>query len=191
MKLTELFHLNEAPPEVIQEQPVAPEQALNEAFALLTHGNGAVARAISDCVSDTGKYFSARGEILERHGLEYSTEAEPWLRVIAAVEACMAEGFLRELPHDCSPAAFSDAVRESLSASGITFSLDRLDFDAQKNLAAWTRLFNEYAGQSGITLYFVELYGEGAVMGAAGIADYAGAAEIAGFAGVKITCRPD
>ncbi|MBQ9901093.1 MAG: hypothetical protein IJM51_01715 [Clostridia bacterium] len=190
MILRELFHLNEIPPEVIQEEPIAPEDALRTVFGLLTQGNEAVAGAVSDCIADTRGYFSAREDILEGRGLQYSPEAEPWLRVIAAAEACEERGFLVRLDAGCSPAAFTEAVRKVLKASGIVFSVDRLVFDKEKNLAAWTGLFNEYAGQSGITLYFVELYGEGAVMGVSEIADYAEAAETAGFAGLKITCRP-
>lgn len=190
MKLTDLFHLHDAEPDVMQDEPMKPEEALQSAFALLTHGNEAVAAAIADCTSDTRDYFSARGEILERRGLQYSTEAEPWLRVIAAVESCLENGWLIEIHPGCSPAEFIGSLKKLLAAAGIVFSPDKLVFDAQKSLAAWTGQFNEYAGQSGITLYFVDLYGAGTVMGAAGIADYAEAAGIAGFAGVKITSRP-
>ena len=190
MKLTELFHLERAESEDVQEEPVTPEAALRSAFGWLTHGDEAVAAAISECLTDTRGYYSAHGEILERRGLQYSPEAEPWLRVIAAVEACLANGFLTGLAPDCSSDELLDAVRKTLAASEIVFSPDKLVFDTKKSLAAWTGLFNEYAGQSGITLYFVDLYDGSAVMGAAGIADYAEAAETAGFAGVKITCRP-
>lgn len=193
MKLTELFHLSETEPAVAPEE-MPPEEALRSAFSLLTRGNEtgakAVADAISDCLEDTRRYYAAREEILEQRGLQYSTEAEPWLCVIAAAEACVAEGFLIELPSDCSSVDFVRAVKALLKASGIDFSTDRLNFDTQKNLAAWAGLFNEYAGQSGLTLFFVELYDDRAAMGVCPIADYAEAAETAGLAGVKITCRP-
>ena len=64
-------------------------------------------------------------------------------------------------------------------------------FDPHKNLDAWARQFNEYAGQSGITLCFIDLYGDSRIMGVARMADYAEAAEIAGYAGVTVTSRPD
>lgn len=190
MKLAELFHPDRRKSAPLQEEPMTPEAALQSAFGLLTHGNEAVAAVISDCLDDTRGYYSGREDILERRGLRYSPETEPWLRVIAAVESCLANGFLTQLAPDGSPAAFAAEVRKVLAASGIAFSPDKLVFDPQKSLAVWTGQFNEYAGQSGITLYFVELYDGSNVMGAARIADYAEAAEMAGFAGVIVTSRP-
>lgn len=190
MKLIELFNLERKEEPVPSEEPMPPAEALSAAFAILTRHDKTVSREIEACVADTEKYYSDRGEVLERRGLCYSKESSPWLCVIAAVEAAAKEGHLREVSADCSADVFSGALKGLLAASGMVFSIDKIKFDDQKNLNFWVRQFNEYAGQSGITLYFVDLYTDACAMGVARIADYAEAAEIAGYAGVKITCRP-
>ena len=194
MKLIDLFHLEFAEESQTPEESITPADALLKAFGALTCGSQYVKDTVSDCLADTQEFYNSRKEwkeVLEKRGLNYSSEAEPWLCVIAAVESAIQKGYLQELRPHCSPDEFVLSLKKALAAAEIRFSPDRLTFDTQKSLAEWARQFNEYAGQSGITLYFIELYGESRVMGAARIADYAEAAEIAGFAGVKITCRPD
>ena len=190
MKLIDLFLGGENQAKSFPDEPMNPADALKKSFGLLSGGNEKVTATIADCLSDTRKYYSSHSEWLEKHGLQYSAEAEPWLCVIAAVESCVANGLLHELKSDCTADEFITALKAALRSAGIVFSPANLTFDSQKSLAAWTRQFNEYAGQSGITLYFVDLYSEELVMGAALIADYAEAAETAGFAGLKITSRP-
>ena len=191
MKLIELFHLKPKDEHICVEEPMPPAEALTTAIAILTGNDLEVADTLKRCLQDTDKFFSERGEILERRGLKYSEDARPWLCVIAAVEAGMEKGYLSELNSDCAASEFSDALQRVLVATGIVFSTEKLGFDTQTGLDAWVRRFNEYAGQSGITLYFVDLYGDSRVFGVAHIADYAEAAEIAGYAGVRITSRPD
>lgn len=190
MKLIDLFHIERTDEPVAAEEPPSAEEALAAAFALLTGNDPAVADRLNDCVTDTEKYYSGRSDILERRGLKYSDEARPWLCVIAAVEAAMEKGYLRELHVGCSADDFSKALNSLLDAAGIVFSTQKIRFDPRKGLEAWSGLFNEYAGQSGITLCFIDLYGDSRVMGVARIADYAEAAETAGYAGVTITSRP-
>ena len=191
LKLIDMFRPEGAGEASAAEEPMKPADALKTTFRILTRGDARVAAAVEECLADTAGYYSTRKSILERRNMKYSQEAEPWLCVIAAIDAAAERGYLCELNADCTPEEYAASLKSVLQAAEIVFSPDRLTFDSQKNLAAWTRIFNEYAGQSGITLYFVDLYGESRVMGAARIADYAEAAEIAGFAGVKITCRPD
>ena len=143
MKLTELFHLEPKDEHISVEEPMPPAEALTTAIAILTGNDLEVADTLKRCLQDTDKFFSERGEILERRGLKYSEDARPWLCVIAAVEAGMEKGYLSELNSDCAASEFSD------------------------------------------------LYGDSRVFGVAHIADYAEAAEIAGYAGVRITSRPD
>lgn len=191
MKLTEFFHLKQEEKTVPPEEPMSSTEALSTAFGILTRHDTVVADAIAECLTDTEAYCLTHNDILERRGLCYAEEAVPWLRVIAAVESAVKQGYLRELKGDCEPDSFAAEVRKSLVAAGIDYPVDGIRFDNAKSLAAWARQFNEYAGQSGITLCFVDLYGDDRVMGAARIADYAEAAEIAGYAGVKITSRPE
>ena len=191
MKLTELFHLEQREEPISPEEPIQPSEALSEAFAILSRNDLTVAETLADCIANTKKYFAAHGEVLERRGLQYSEEACPWLRVIAAVQSAMDKGYLCELYADCSMEDFICAVKFLLDRAGIVFSTDQIRFDPQKNLAAWVRQFNGYAGQSGITLLFIDLYSDSRTMGVAYIADYVETVEMAGYAGVKITCRPD
>ena len=102
MKLAELFHLERKEETVVQEEPMTHDAALQSAFGLLTQGNEAVSADISHCLADTRGYYASREEILERRGLQYTPETEPWLRVIAAAESCLANGFLTQLAPDCS-----------------------------------------------------------------------------------------
>ncbi len=191
IKLIDLFHIEMAGEPAAAQEPMKPDEALKAAFGILTRQDQSVASEIDECIADTNGFYASRQDILDRRNMKYSPEAEPWLCVIATVEAAAGRGFLRELNADCTAGEFAIALKAVLKAAEIDFSPDRLTFDTQKSLAAWTRQFNEYAGQSGITLYFVDLYSENKVMGAAGISDYAEAAEIAGFAGVRINCRPE
>ena len=190
MRLTDFFFCGGNTDPLDTEEPPSPAEALIAAFAMLTGYDPAVADSVGECLADTKGYYASRGEILDRRGLQYSPEAEPWLCVIAAVEAALEEGFLREVKRNCSPIEFADAVKAALDGADVEFSLKNLRFDPQKSPAEWTELFNEYAGQSGVTLYYIDLYGDGLVMGAAWIADYAEAAEIAALAGIRITSRP-
>lgn len=190
VKLIDVLFGGDHTPESLEQEPLRPAQALKTAFALLTRGNTAVASSLTECIADTRDYFSSRSEMLDRRGLQYSAEAEPWLWVIAAVEAAQSEGYLRDIAPDCSAEEFASAVKAVLDGAGIEFSPDKVAFDSHRNPAVWAEKFNEYAGQSGITLYFIDLYSEGPVMGAALIADYAEAAEAAAMAGVVVTSRP-
>lgn len=191
IKLTELFSARrtEEMPESVET--LDPEQALITSFGILTRGNGYVISNIAECLADTEKFYSAHEDILTRREMKYSPEVKPWLCVIAAVEASAEKGFMREIGVDCTADEFGDALKTVLEAAGIRFSDSVLVPDRQKSLTAWVRQFNQYAGQFGVTLYFVDLYGENLAMGAAGMSDYAEAAEIAGFAGVRVTCRPE
>lgn len=190
MKLIDLFSLPNDKENAVPDEPIAPSDALMEVFDILTRGDKHVASAISACIADTEGYYASREEILDRHGLRYSPEAAPWLCVVAAVDAATQRGYLAELRPDCSPDDFIASLRGLLASADLTFSPDRLRLDPKKGLSGWIARFNEYAGQSGITLYGIEMYNGNPVIGAAGIADYAEAAETAGFAGVQITCRP-
>ncbi len=190
VKLMDLFRPERTDADDERDEPMNPADALVSAFARLTRGDAAVLSDISECLADTAGYFSSRKEMLDGRGLRYSAEAEPWLCVVAAVGSALKSGYLQELRTDCTADAFVSALTMALAAAKIEFSPHRLVFDPQKDIGAWAAQFNEYAGQSGITLYFVELYGESRVMGAARLVDYAEAAESAGFAGVKITSRP-
>ena len=190
MRLIDLFHIERDEITDLPDEPMNPADALREAFGILTRRDEAVMRDVSECLAGTELYFSSIGELLERRGLNYSADAEPWLCVVGAVESALRAGYLKELRPGCSPDEFAAALKEALAAVKIGFSPDKLLFVPQKGLEAWSSQFNEYAGQSGITLYFVEMYGESKVMGAARIEDYAEAAEAAGYAGVKITSRP-
>lgn len=191
MKLTELFHLEQQEKPAVPEEPMRPQEALSAAFGLLTRNDITVLKTLDECFADTQKFCLAHMDMLDRRGLQYSDEAAPWLRVIAAVGAALEQGYLRELHADCRPEEFTDALKALLVTEKIVFSTDRMRFDPHKNLDAWARQFNEYAGQSGITLCFIDLYGDSRIMGVARMADYAEAAEIAGYAGVTVTSRPD
>lgn len=184
MKLLEILF----PAEKADERPPAGD-CLSRVFELLTHRDSSVAAEIALCLKDTRGYFLSRADILERRGLKYAPDAEPWLRVVAAAQAALSAGYLTELPADCGAQEFASAVRSVLSANGIAFDPSALRFDPSGGISRMAALFNEYAGQSGITLYFIELYGEKKTMGAAMIADYAEASEIADSMGVSISTR--
>ncbi len=68
-------------------------EALSTAFGILTRHDTVVADAIDECLTDTEAYCLTHNDILERRGLRYAEEAVPWLRVIAAVESAVKQGY--------------------------------------------------------------------------------------------------
>lgn len=162
-------------------------EALTGSFAILCHGDPAVMDEITACLSDTKAYCETRQDAFDERGLTYNTEAEAWLQLIAAVEAAEGKGYLCERDWKEEAEEFRWALEKILRVNGLTFSTERLTFDATKRIPDWAAQFNQYAGQSGITLYFIDIDSDSYVMGAAEIADYACAAEMAGSVGIRIT----
>ena len=150
------------------ETPPVPsfEEALTEIFTLLCHGNRAVSGVISSATMT-------------------------WLQWIAAVDAALAAGCLTELDPSGGEAAFRAAVSRVLQVNHITFSLERLTFDSRQKIPGWAAHFNEYAGQSGITLYAIDTDSDSYVMGAAELADYAAAADMAERVGIPLSVFRD
>ena len=175
------------------EAPPVPsfEEALTEIFTLLCHGDRAVSGEISDCLRDTQAYCQTHIALFDRRGLQYNPSAEPWLQWIAAVDAALAAGCLTELDPSGGEAAFRAAVSRVLQVNHITFSLERLTFDSRQKIPGWAAHFNEYAGQSGITLYAIDIDSNSYVMGAAELADYAAAADMAERVGIPLSVFRD
>lgn len=172
--------------------PVLPfDQALTEIFTLLCHGNRAVANEIADCLRDTQAYCQTHNALFDRRGLRYNPSAEPWLQWIAAADAALSAGYLTELAADSGEAAFRAAVSRVLQTNHISFSLERITFDSRQKIPGWAAHFNEYAGQSGITLYAIDTDSDSYVMGAAELADYAAAADMAERVGIPLSVFRD
>ena len=197
MRLTDLFHLDNGRAEQTPETPKTFGEALLFSFSVLCRGDKAVEETIRQCLADTENYCEVHKETYDARGLHYNKDAERWLQLIAATEAAMQARYLRELDGKGDAAAFRSALGEVLERSGIVFSLKNLSFDpvnqidGKKDIPDWIARFNEYAGQSGITVYAVDIDSNSYVIGAAPIADYAQAAETAGEVGIRITSRPD
>ena len=166
-------------------------EALTEVFATLCHGDPSVTDEIAACLSDTKTYCETHKEAFDERGLTYNADAETWLQLIAAVDAAGNAGYLWELDWKEGSEKFRSALEAVLQASGLTFSTERLAFDGTKNIPDWAAQFNQYAGQSGITLYFIDIDSDSYVMGTALMADYASAAEIASSVGIHISSRPE
>lgn len=191
MRLADLFHVNQEPIE--QEEPEHPRtfgEALGQAFDILCRGDQTVAQNIADCLADTKGYCAGREQALDARGLVYREEAEPWLQFIAAVSAAEQAGYLCEIDRRADEDTFRKALEKILKAAGIVFSLRNLPFERINNIPGRIAQFNEYAGQSGITIYCLDTESGCFVLGAARIADYAEAAQIAAEAGIRITSRP-
>lgn len=161
-------------------------ETLSEVFVILSHGDPAVKEAITECLRDTEAYCRAHAEAFEARGLTYREDAVPWLQFIAAVNAMAEKGYVDELDAKDSSDAFRAAAQKVLTANHLTFSLERLVFDEAKAIPDWLAQGNEYAGQSGITWYVLDIDSDSYILGAAELADYACAAELAGRVGISV-----
>lgn len=158
-------------------------------FEILSRNDEAVMGEVRECISDTPTYFAEHQGDFDERGMEYSFGGEKWIRVIAAVDAMEKFGYAAELDHKEDAEEFASALTGILSANYIEFSLKNINFDPQKNIPDWVAQFNEYAGQSGITVMFIDIDSDSYVLCAAQTADYAEAAEIASQIGLGISCR--
>lgn len=163
---------------------------LTAAFGILCHGDKKVMSEIKDCMSDTAAYYKLHQDEFEDRDLEYSPGSERWLQLIAAVNAMEDAGYATELDYKEDADEFAAALAAILGSNHIQFSLKNLKFDPEKSIPDWVAQFNEYAGQSGITIYSIDIDSDSYVLGTAKISDYAEAADIAGNAGIRISCRP-
>lgn len=161
-------------------------ETLLEVFGILSHGDPAVKEAITECLRDTEAYCRAHTEAFEARGLTYREDAKTWLQFIAAVNAMAEKGYVDELDAKEGSDAFRSAAQKVLAANHLTFSLERLVFDEAKDIPDWLAHGNEYAGQSGITWYVLDIDSDSYILGAADIADYARAAELAGRVGISV-----
>lgn len=191
MRLMDLFHLNSDPAQEEPESPKSFGEALLLSFSILCRGDKAIEAKITECLADTKAYYEAHEKAYDERGLQYNQEAEPWLQLIAAVDAAIEAEYLRELDWKGDAEEFRSALEEMLKVSGIPFSLKNLSFVREKNIPDWVAQFNEYAGQSGITVYGIDIDSDSYVLGAAYLADYAQAAETAGNVGIRVTSRPN
>lgn len=162
---------------------------LTAAFKILSHGDEAVMSKINDCLSDTAVYYQSHQDDFEARGLNYAPDGEKWLQLIAAVDAMEHAGYLAELDWKEEACEFESALADLLAANDIEFSLDKINFSPEKDIPNRTAQFNEYAGQSGITIYYIDIDSDSYVLGAAEISDYAEAADIAAAEGINISCR--
>ena len=167
------------------------DTCLLEVFEILSHNDDEVMNAVRACLSDTEGYFNEHENDFDERGMEYSPEAEKWIKFIAAVNALECAGYAAELDHKAETEDFAAALEDVLDASGIEFSLKNIEFAPEKSIPDCAAQFNEYAGQSGITVMFIDIDSDCYVMCAAQIADYAEAAEIASRIGVYISCREE
>ena len=169
------------------EPPKSFGEALTLSFDILCHGDREVAAEVAQCIADTKSYCEKNAGEFDKRGLVYNEDAEPWLQLIAAVNFALSKHYLFELDFKEGASEFRSALGNILKANGIDFSLERLTFDENKNIPGWVAQFNEYAGQSGITIYCIDIDSDSYVTGAAKIAEYACAAEIASSAGIKVS----
>lgn len=187
MKLWDLFFSGSVKSD--DNAPVRFGEALRRSFPLLCGGDAEVTAAIDECLADTRGYCLSHADALARRGLRYSADAEPWLQLVMAADALERAGYVRELSRDTGASAFRAAVEELLAASGLEFSTQRLVFDENGKIPGWAAQFNQYAGQSGITLYCIDVDSEGWLMGSVSLADYAAAAQWAQRGGIAVSCR--
>lgn len=163
---------------------------LTAAFGILCYGDKKVMSEIKDCIGDTASYYKLHQGEFEDRDLEYSPGGERWLQLIAAVNAMEEAGYASELDYKEENNEFAASLSALLASNHIQFSLNNLNFAPEKSIPDWVAQFNEYAGQSGITVYSIDIDSDSYVLGAAKISDYAEAADIAGNGGVRISCRP-
>ena len=190
MRLIDLFHLDSVPAPEEPESPKTFGEALLFSFSVLCHGDKAVEAKMTECLADTKAYCEAHEEAYDERDLKYNEEAAPWLQLIAAVDAAIEADYLCELDWKDDAEEFRSALEEIIRNNGIVFSLKNLSFVREKNIPDWVAQFNECAGQSGITVYGIDIDSDSYVLGAAHLADYAQAAETAGEVGIRITSRP-
>ncbi len=172
-----------------KEQTDDFDACLLRVFEILSHNDESVTRKIRECLNNTEKYFNQHDEEFDDRGIEYSCEAEKWIKFIAAVDALESAGYASELDYKAYEDEFKAALEEILAANGMEFSLKNITFKAEQSIPQWMSQFNEYAGQSGITVMFIDIDSNCYVLCAAKIADYAAAAEIASRIGILIACR--
>lgn len=158
-------------------------------FEILSHNDNGVMDKIRACLSNTEGYFEEHAEDFDERGMEYSPEAEKWIKFIAAVDALECAGYAAELDYNEDSEEFASALEDILEANGIEFSLKNMKFSPEKGIPDMMAHFNEYAGQSGITVMLIDIDSDSYVLCAAEIADYAEAAETASRVGVYISCR--
>lgn len=187
MRLFDLFTSGKS--DGVSEQPKSFGEALAISFAILCHDDEVVAKKIDDCIADTEAYCKREAEAFDERGLEYNEEAAPWLQLIAAVNAAEDAGYFYELDWKDGAEEFREVLKAVLAAHQIEFSLERLTFAANKTIPDWAAQFNQYAGQSGMTIYYIDIDSDSYVIGAANLFDYARAAEIGGSVGIKISSR--
>lgn len=162
---------------------------LLQVFDILSHNDKYVMGEVRACINDTHGYFEKHTSDFDSRNMEYSLEAEKWIKFIAAVDALECAGYAAELDYNKSAKEFSTALKDILKSNGIDFSLKNMNFDNKKSVPDLMAQFNEYAGQSGITVMLIDIYSSCYVICAAEIAAYAEAAEIASRIGVYISCR--
>lgn len=167
------------------------DTCLLRVFEILSHDDEEVMEKIRACLSDTEGYFEEHAEDFDDRGIGYSPEVKKWIKFIAAVDALESAGYAAELDYKEEAEEFAAALEDILEANGIEFSLKNMNFAPEKSITNWVAQFNEYAGQSGITVMFIDIDSDSYVMCAAKIADYAEAAEIASRIGVCISCREE
>lgn len=160
-------------------------------FDILSRSDEAVTGEIRKCISDTPTYFAEHQEAFDKRGMEYSFGGEKWIKVIAAVEAMEHFGYAVELDSKADTEKFEAALADVLAANHIEFSLENINFNPEKSIPDWAAQFNEYAGQSGITVMFIDIASDCYVLCAAKIADYAEAAEIASQIGLGLSSRAE
>lgn len=165
------------------------DKVLAYIFSRFSHNDKSVIDDVKSCINDTKGYYNAHIDEFDCRGTNYSDEGIKWIRLIAAVNSLEKAGYAIELDHNATVDEFSSALSALLIKNGITFSLKNISFDPQKNIPDWTAQFNEYAGQSGITLYFIDIDSDSYVMSAAMICDYAEAADAASMVGIVIKSR--
>ncbi|MDD6396170.1 MAG: hypothetical protein PUB37_08360 [Firmicutes bacterium] len=165
------------------------DTCLLQVFDILSHKDKYVMGEIRACLNDTCGYFEKHISDFDSRDITYSTEAEKWIKFVAAVDALERAGYAAEL--DCNKGAyeFAEALKAVLKSNGTDFSLKNMKFDPKKSIPELMAQFNEYAGQSGLTIMLIDIYSDCYVICAAEIAAYAEAAEIASRIGVYISCR--
>ena len=163
--------------------------SLTAVFGVLCHSDDRVMREIRDCLLNTELYFAEHQEQFDKRDIVYSFGGEKWIQLISAVDAMEACGYAVELDSKATSKDFVAALDKILAVNNIEFSLKNLQFVHERTITDWTAQFNEYAGQSGITIYSIDIDSENFVLGAAQLADYAEAANIGAMSGITISCR--
>lgn len=160
-------------------------------FEILSRNDDAVMNEIRECISDTPTYFAEHQVAFDKRGMEYSFGGEKWIKVIAAVDAMKDFGYAAELDYKEDSERFEAALTDILAANHIKFSLKNINFDPKKSIPDRAAQFNEYAGQSGITVVFIDIDSDRCVLCAASIADYVEAAEISSQIGLGLSSRAE